>query len=71
LVVNVGDMLQEASQGYFPSTTHRVTNPESSARGQSRLSLPLFLHPRPEVQLSSRHTADSYLRERLKELGVL
>jgi isopenicillin N synthase-like dioxygenase len=71
LVINVGDMLQEASQGYFPSTTHRVTNPLGEARLHSRLSLPLFLHPRPEVVLSSRHTADSYLKERLRELGVI
>nr|WP_297458138.1 2OG-Fe(II) oxygenase family protein [uncultured Halomonas sp.] len=71
LVINVGDMLQEASSGYFPSTTHRVTNPSGAARSQSRLSLPLFLHPRPEVVLSARHTADSYLKERLRELGVI
>ncbi|WP_227368753.1 isopenicillin N synthase family dioxygenase [Halomonas sp. M20] len=71
LVINVGDMLQEASQGYFPSTTHRVVNPVGAACSQSRLSLPLFLHPRPEVELSQRHTADSYLKERLRELGVL
>ncbi len=24
LIINIGDMLQEASDGYFPSTTHRV-----------------------------------------------
>ena len=71
LVINVGDMLQEASNGYFPSTTHRVVNPSGEARLQSRLSLPLFLHPRPEVVLSARHTADSYLKERLRELGVI
>nr|WP_299380176.1 2OG-Fe(II) oxygenase family protein [uncultured Halomonas sp.] len=71
LVINVGDMLQEASQGYFPSTTHRVVNPVGEACSHSRLSLPLFLHPRPEVELSQRHTAESYLQERLRELGVL
>lgn len=71
LVINVGDMLQEASQGHFPSTTHRVVNPSGAARHHSRLSLPLFLHPRPEVILSARHSADSYLKERLRELGVL
>ncbi len=71
LVINVGDMLQEASHGHFPSTTHRVVNPRGEGRHQSRLSLPLFLHPRPEVVLSARHTADSYLKERLRELGVI
>jgi isopenicillin N synthase-like dioxygenase len=27
LIVNIGDMLDEASQGYYPSTIHRVLNP--------------------------------------------
>ncbi|MCW8092623.1 isopenicillin N synthase family dioxygenase [Alteromonas sp. ASW11-130] len=71
LIVNIGDMLQEASGHYFPSTTHRVINPENVDMTKSRISLPLFLHPRPDVVLSERHTADSYLKERLKELGVI
>jgi isopenicillin N synthase-like dioxygenase len=70
LIVNIGDMLQEASGGYFPSTSHRVINPRGADQSKSRISLPLFLHPRPEVVLSERHTAKSYLAERLKELGV-
>jgi isopenicillin N synthase-like dioxygenase len=70
LIVNIGDMLQEASQGYFPSTIHRVMNPAGSNAHVSRLSLPLFLHPKPEVVLSKRHTAQSYLDERLRELGM-
>ena len=68
LIVNIGDMLQEASGGYFPSTSHRVVNPEGASHNKSRVSIPLFLHPRPEVVLSARHTADSYLKERLAEL---
>ncbi|NRP57311.1 MULTISPECIES: isopenicillin N synthase family oxygenase [unclassified Marinobacterium] len=71
LIVNIGDMLQEASAGYFPSTIHRVINPVGGATKKSRISLPLFLHPRPDVVLSDRYTADSYLKERLKELGVI
>ncbi|MCU7553695.1 isopenicillin N synthase family oxygenase [Alteromonas sp. ASW11-19] len=71
LIVNIGDMLQEASGGYFPSTTHRVINPENADMTKSRISLPLFLHPRPDVKLSDRHTAGSYLQERLRELGVI
>ncbi|WP_120512134.1 isopenicillin N synthase family dioxygenase [Photobacterium salinisoli] len=71
LIINIGDMLQEASGGYFPSTTHRVINPEGADKTKSRISLPLFLHPKPEVVLSERHTADSYLMERLKELGLI
>ncbi|MGB7995352.1 MAG: 2OG-Fe(II) oxygenase family protein, partial [Photobacterium halotolerans] len=71
LIINIGDMLQEASGGYFPSTTHRVINPEGADKTKSRISLPLFLHPKPDVVLSERHTADSYLMERLKELGLI
>jgi isopenicillin N synthase-like dioxygenase len=68
LIVNIGDMLQEASDGYYPSTIHRVLNPTGDEAKKSRVSLPLFLHPRPEVVLSKRHTAGSYLTERLQEL---
>ena len=70
LIVNIGDMLQEASGGYFPSTTHRVVNPQGSDQTKARVSLPLFLHPNPDVVLSQRYTAKSYLKERLEELGV-
>lgn len=70
IIVNIGDMLQEASGGYFPSTIHRVINPEGEDRSKSRVSLPLFLHPRPDVVLSDRYTAKEYLLERLRELGV-
>ena len=63
-------MLQEASGGYFPSTSHRVINPTGKGTTKSRISLPLFLHPRDEVVLSERHTQRTYLDERLRELGV-
>jgi isopenicillin N synthase-like dioxygenase len=71
LIINIGDMLQEASAGYFPSTSHRVINPKGADMSKSRISLPLFLHPRPDVILSDKHTAKSYLTERLTELGVI
>ncbi|MGB0894531.1 MAG: isopenicillin N synthase family dioxygenase [Parashewanella sp.] len=71
IIINIGDMLQEASGGYFPSTSHRVINPEGTDMTKSRVSLPLFLHPHPEVVLSERYTAHEYLMERLKELGVI
>ena len=71
LVVNSGDMLQEASGGYFRSTTHRVVNPVGDDRTKARMSLPLFLHPRSDVVLSDRYTAGSYLEERLRELKVV
>ena len=70
LIINIGDMLQEASGGYFPSTTHRVINPSGKGSDKSRISLPLFLHPRNEVVLSDKYTSESYLLERLRELGV-
>ena len=68
LIVNIGDMLQEVSGGYFPSTTHRVVNPEGSDKTVGRISIPLFCHPNPDTVLSERYTADSYLQERLREL---
>jgi isopenicillin N synthase-like dioxygenase len=71
LIINIGDMLQEASGGYFPSTTHRVINPTGEKQETSRISLPLFLHPKPDVVLSEKYTANSYLMERLRELGVI
>tara|TARA_Y100001960_G_scaffold326719_1_gene411639 strand:+ start:448 stop:1296 length:849 start_codon:yes stop_codon:yes gene_type:complete len=70
LIVNIGDMLQECSKGYYPSTTHRVINPIDDKNNQSRFSMPFFLHPRDEVKLSDMYTAKSYLDERLKELGL-
>ena len=68
IVVNIGDMLQECSGGYFPSTTHRVVNP--SDKNISRYSMPFFVHARDEVMLSKKYTAKSYLEERLKEIGL-
>lgn len=68
LIVNIGDMLEEASGHYFPSTVHRVLNPTGEAAKKSRISLPLFLHPRREVVLSERYTVGSYFEERMREL---
>ena len=70
LMVNIGDMLQEATGDYLPSASHRVATPDTEQPATSRMSLPLFLHPRPDVVLSSRYTARQYLRQRLNELGV-
>ena len=85
LVINVGDMLQRLSNGILKSTTHRVVNPPKSAWGTSRFSVPFFLHPRSDMDLSalpSTITADNpkkwdditagdYLTERLKEIGLI
>lgn len=68
LIVNIGDMLEEASGHYYPSTVHRVLNPTGEAAKKSRISLPLFLHPRRDVVLSERYTVGSYFDERMREL---
>ena len=68
ITVNSGDMLKKATAGYYPSTPHRVVNPEKS-ENRSRYSLPLFMHPRPEVKLDEQ-SAQEYLNERLKEIGL-
>ena len=68
IVVNVGDMLQTCSNNFYPSTTHRVINPKTD--NQSRYSMPFFVHARDDVVLSDKHTAKSYLEERLKEIGL-
>ncbi|MDF1795080.1 MAG: 2OG-Fe(II) oxygenase family protein [Coxiellaceae bacterium] len=71
IIVNAGDMLQEATEHYYPSTTHRVTNPVGELAKQSRLSMPLFLHPQDDVVLSDQYTAESYRQERFAELGLV
>ena len=68
LIVNIGDMLEEASGHYFPSTVHRVLNPTGEAASKPRISLPLFLHPSRDVVLSERYTVGSYFEERMREL---
>lgn len=71
IVINAGDMLQMCSGGYYKSTTHQVINPMGEDSQKSRYSMPLFLHARPEVRLSELHTAESYLQERLLQIGLL
>lgn len=70
IVVNTGDMLQMCSKNFYKSTTHRVMNPVGEAAKQPRLSMPLFLHPRPDVKLSDKYTSAQYLLERLTEIGL-
>ena len=70
IVVNVGDMLQMCTQYYYKSTTHRVVNPDDDQKNVSRFSMPLFLHPRREVFLSETLTAQAYLQQRLREIGI-
>ncbi|MGF1523555.1 MAG: isopenicillin N synthase family dioxygenase [Leptolyngbyaceae cyanobacterium] len=83
IIVDTGDMLQNLTNGLFKSTTHRVTNPMNDR--DRRFSLPFFVHPRPEVDLSPhpaciaqtggaakfpKLTAGEYLTQRLKEIGL-
>jgi len=69
IIVNVGDMLQLLTKGFYKSTTHRVVNPAGEAANKPRFSMPLFLHPHADTQLSPEKTAKQYLDERLRELG--
>jgi isopenicillin N synthase-like dioxygenase len=86
LVVNVGDMLQRLTNHVLPSTTHRVVNPPAERRGVPRYSMPFFLHlasdfpivtlpgcvtaERPD-RYPEPITADDYLQQRLREIGLL
>ena len=69
ITINSGDMLSKATGGYYPSTPHRVINPPNQ-ENRSRYSMPLFVHPRSEVQLDDKQTAGEYLDERLREIGL-
>lgn len=71
LIINVGDMLQLASNYYYPSTTHRVVNPEGESSKRARLSMPLFLHAEDSVLLGENKTANDYRIERLREIGLI
>ncbi|MCX8513940.1 MAG: isopenicillin N synthase family oxygenase [Burkholderiales bacterium] len=71
MIVNLGDMIQEATGGFYKAAVHRVLNPVGLECSKSRLSIPLFVHPRPEVVLSNRYTAGEYFHERLIQLGRL
>ena len=86
IVVNIGDMLQRLTNHVYPSTTHRVVNPPGDKALQSRYSMPFFLHPNPDFVIDvlpscigadnpSRYpgpiTAQAYLDERLRDIGLL
>lgn len=68
IAVNAGEMLQLASGGYYPATTHRVVNPTGAAALRSRMAMPLFLQPADDVVLADDRTASSFLAERIREL---
>ena len=45
-VVNIGEMLQIMTGGYYKATPHRVLSPPSSIENNARLSIPYFWNPR-------------------------
>jgi isopenicillin N synthase-like dioxygenase len=83
IIVDSGDMIQNLTNGLFKSTTHRVVNPGDPT--QRRFSMPMFVHPRNEIDLAPRPeyieqtsgsadfpaiTAGEYLHQRLAEIGL-
>lgn len=84
IVVNVGDMLDRLTNNKLKSTIHRVVNPPREKMNTSRYSIPFFMHPRSEMDLTclpscidedhpklySDMTAGEFLNERLIELGL-
>jgi isopenicillin N synthase-like dioxygenase len=85
MVVNIGDMLQRLTNDVLPSTSHRVRNPSGERARYSRYSMPFFVHLRSDFVFETlpqcisdenperypdRITADDYLQERLREIGL-
>jgi isopenicillin N synthase-like dioxygenase len=85
-VVNIGDMLQRLTNHVYPSTSHRVVNPQNANARKPRYSVPYFLHPNPDVVLDpvpecitpdnpSRYdtsiTSHEYLMQRLREIKLI
>lgn len=84
IIINVGDMLDRLTNHHLKSTIHRVVNPSREKMKFSRFSIPFFMHPRPEMDLTCLDscvsaenpkvyvdmTAGEFLDERLRELGL-
>jgi isopenicillin N synthase-like dioxygenase len=84
LVVNVGDMLERLTNKKLKSTIHRVVNPPRHLMNTPRYSIPFFMHPRSEMDLTAlpscvdaQHpklwddiTAGEFLNQRLREIGL-
>ncbi len=84
IIVNVGDMLDRLTNNRLKSTVHRVVNPPIEKMRTSRFSMPFFMHPRADMDLTSLSscvneenpklytdmTAGQFLDERLRELGL-
>ena len=52
IIVNVGDMLSRHTNNKLKSTIHRVVNPPRELMKTSRFSIPFFMHPRSEMDLT-------------------
>ncbi len=84
IVVNVGDMLARLTNDRLTSTIHRVVNPPKEKMKQPRYSIPFFMHPRADTDLTCLDscvsaeqpkkyedtTAGEFLEERLREIGL-
>jgi isopenicillin N synthase-like dioxygenase len=85
MVINVGDMLERLTNHVLPSTIHRVRNPDPQRARFSRYSMPFFLHLRSDFAIRTlpqcvspdnpdRYpisiTADEFLQQRLREIGL-
>ncbi|CAN0148698.1 unnamed protein product, partial [Chrysoparadoxa australica] len=84
IIVNVGDMLSRLTNNKLKSTIHRVVNPPFKLMKTSRFSIPFFMHPVSEMDLSSLDncvneenpklypdtTAGEFLNLRLSEIGL-
>lgn len=85
LVINVGDMLSRHTNNRLKSTIHQVVNPPKELWGSPRFSIPFFMHPISEMDLSclpncideenpKRYediSAGDFLNQRLREIGLV
>ena len=85
IVVNVGDMLERLTNKKLRSTVHRVVNPQEGSWHTPRYSIPFFLHPISDMDLSclpsciderrpkqfADLTAGEFLTQRLQEIGLI
>lgn len=85
LVINVGDMLSRHTNNKLKSTIHQVVNPPREEWGKPRFSIPFFMHPVSEMDLSvlgncvddenpkqfEDITAGEFLTQRLREIGLI
>ncbi len=79
-IVQVGDMLQRQTGGFYRSAEHKVDAPNPSQLA-GRFSTALFVHPRPDFIIKADErwadpqqmpdiTADDFLMQRLRDIGV-